>query len=240
MAQQMLTNLEGSVANMRQGLETELTPLCRDLQIHKSAPTEASLQEYANAFEQWRRGAVHPSLVSTIYIWQPEANHSSNLYRLDSDAGKFVHADWPSDLAPIRLQIQQMSLAFDRAAIDVDHAPPNHGPNFGPPPPEFRHPEHGAFHGDHSAREMPPHFPDDDSSSGWMIEQNVPALVHLIFTSGTNNNGAKNKQQNARAAWIVVPLNTETLRDHIFSRAGAALFRERGSFGLRNCCHSTK
>ena len=63
---------------------------------------------------------------------------------------------------------------------------------------------------------MPPHFPDDDSSSGWMIEQNVPALVHLIFTSGTNNNGAKNKQQNARAAWIVVPLNTETLRDHIF------------------------
>lgn len=216
MAQQMLTSLGGSVANMRKGLETELTSLCRDLQIHKSAPREASLQEYANAFEQWRREAVHPSLVSTIYIWQPEAIHSSNLFRLDSHTGKFVHADWPSDLARIRLQIQQMTPGFDRAAAEIDHDPSDHGPNFGPPPPEFKHPKHGAFHGDNSAGGIPLYFLDDDFSSGWMIEQNVPALVHPIFSSGNNNNGPKNRQQSVRPAWILVPLNTETLRDHIF------------------------
>jgi signal transduction histidine kinase len=206
-AQQMLTNLEGSVANMRRGLETELTPLCRDLQIHKSATGAAALQEYASAFERWKRGAVHPSLVSTIYIWQPEANQSSNVFRLDSQSGKFVHAEWPSDLAELRLRIQQMTPAFDRAT-----APPI----FGPPPAEFDHPGHDAFHGNNPAPQIPPHFPDDDSSSGWMIEQNVPALVHPIFISGKNNNEAKNEKHSVRAAWIVVPLDTETLRDHIF------------------------
>lgn len=247
-AQQMLTSLAGSVANMRQGLETELTPLCRDLQIHKSAPGAATLQEYANAFERWKRGAVHPSLVSTIYIWQREANQSSNLFWLDSQSGKFVPVEWPSDLAVVRLGIQQMTPAFDRAAADIEHARPNHGPqnpeswqhpeppprtgasfgsspmdsenhappNFGLPPSEFDHPEHGAFHGNNPAPQIPPHFPDDDSSSGWMIEQNVPALVHPIFISGKNNNEAKNEKHSVRAAWIVVPLNTETLRDHIF------------------------
>jgi signal transduction histidine kinase len=237
-AQQMLTSLEGSVANMRQGLETELAPLCQDLQIHRGEPRAASLQDFANAFERWRRGAVHPSLVSTIYVWQPEADQSSNLFRLDSQTGKFVPAEWPADLGLLRQKLQPMTPGLGSAAANIDrgpdhafaddgspnHGPPNYGPpNYGPPnaeswqrpeppPSEFDHPERSSFQGHNSLRQIPPHFPDSDSGSpsGWMIDQNVPALVHPIFNDTTNGS------QSARAAWIVVPLNIETLRNQIF------------------------
>ncbi len=112
-AQQMLTNLEGSVSEYAPGIGDTNSLRCAGIcSFTKARPGKLLCRNMLTLSERWRRGAVHPSLVSTIYIWQPEANHSSNLYRLDSDAGKFVHADWPSDLAPIRLQIQQMSRSF--------------------------------------------------------------------------------------------------------------------------------
>jgi len=228
-AQQMLSSLEGSVTNMRQGLEAELTPLCRGLQLHKTGPGGLGLQEYAEAFERWRRWAVHPGLVSTFYIWQSEGDHSSNLFnlfRLDSQTGKFVPSEWPSDLEPLRQKLHSMTAGFDGPFAEMDHRPPSerepdHGsPNHdsfrqGPPPSEFDHPDRGVFHGDDPSRQPPPHFPDFDSPSGWMIDQNVPALVHPILISARNS-GTKNEPESARLAWIVVPLNIETLRTHIF------------------------
>lgn len=224
-AQQMLSSLEGSVTQMRQGLEAELTPLCRGLQLHPGRPGEFALQQYADAFERWRRWAVHPSLVSTIYVWQPEIDQGSNLFRMDSQTGKFVPARWPSNLIPISKKLQPITKGFEGPLADIDHGPPTHGPpdpaSAGPDslqhiprPSEFDHPNYGGFRGNDPADQIPPHFPDFDSSSGWMIDQNVPALIHQIFISGKSS--TKTQPQPARIAWIVVPLNTETLRDHIF------------------------
>jgi hypothetical protein len=36
--EQMLANLEGALMNLRRGLESELTPLCRDLQQSETEP----------------------------------------------------------------------------------------------------------------------------------------------------------------------------------------------------------
>src|SRR6266849_2373436 len=65
--EQMRTSLQGSLMDLRQGLERELAPLCRELQAESGVPRQPALQEYVDRFERWHRAAAHPGLVADIF-----------------------------------------------------------------------------------------------------------------------------------------------------------------------------
>ena len=137
-AEQMLTHLEGSVANMREGLDSELTPLCRELQQRETESREPSLPDYARGFERWRKAAAHPGLVSTVYVWEPADKQSDHLFRLDFQSNEFEPTDWPANLAQLRQKLQGLTSIFDSPGA---YAPdqkgsknPNSRPDDMPPP----------------------------------------------------------------------------------------------------------
>jgi hypothetical protein len=49
--------------DLRQGLERELTSICREFQAG-DVPHESAVQSYAADFERWRRATSHPDLIS--------------------------------------------------------------------------------------------------------------------------------------------------------------------------------
>src|SRR5579871_1076632 len=59
---QMRSSLQGSLMDVRQGLERELAPLCRELMASSEDLHQNATQDYLIRFERWRRAAAHPNL----------------------------------------------------------------------------------------------------------------------------------------------------------------------------------
>jgi signal transduction histidine kinase len=244
--EQMLTNLEGSLANLRQGLEAELAPLCRELQQNESELNGEALPEYARRVARWRRAAAHPGLVAGVYIWRPSNNHSSDLFRLNLQSSEFAPAKWPSNLSQLHQRLQGIA----RPESPGGHPPDQHGtrglesgPPPGPepppdgakrpegpgqemsgefnPPPDFGRRDHlpdshgrdepprGRF----PRRKPPDHTSDHGPSQGWMIDENVPVLVHQVVEDAPPH--FPNGTRGSNVTWILVILDPNILRSHI-------------------------
>jgi signal transduction histidine kinase len=246
--EQMLTNLEGSLANLRQGLEAEFAPLCRELQQNESTVNGEALPEYARRFERWRRAAAHPSLVAGVYIWRPSNNRSSDLFHLDLQSSEFAPAEWPSNLSHLHQRLQGISLAESPGGHPPDldgtrgleSGPP---PSPEPPPDGAKRPEgpgqgmSGEFNPpsdygrpnpppDSPGRDEPPrgrfpkragtpapHAPDDQTSQRWMIDENVPVLVHQVVEDAPPH--FPNGTRGPNVIWVLVILDPNILRSHI-------------------------
>jgi two-component system, OmpR family, sensor histidine kinase SenX3 len=199
--EQMLANLGGTLMNLRQGLEGELTPLCRELEQNEADSRGISSPDYSRRLERWRRAAAHPELVTGVYIWQPAHDQSAGFFRLGLQSNEFESVDWPANLTQLRQRLEEMTPKDEGPrSYPPDHAGP-HGPRLGPafpPPPGGPAPY---------SIEAPPSF-------GWMIDEKVPVLVHPVFEAELG--GERNKKRGSSPAWVLVTLNLDLLRGHIF------------------------
>jgi len=150
---QMCSTLQGSLMNVRFGLEQEFSPICNTL---RSPVQKDNLEAYPREFARWRNTAVHPALVADLYVTQHVRPSESGLFRLQPDGSKFEAVDWPANLIPLRGKLDQMSAA-------------------------------------------------DSLLPSWLIEENVPALVHSLRDS-----------ENPRTlSFVIVQLNLKELAHHI-------------------------
>jgi hypothetical protein len=155
---QMHSTLQGSLMNVRFGIEQEFWPLCNTFRLPSQAD---NFEMYARDLARWRSNAVHPALVVDLYTAQRDvAQHVNSpelrLFRLQRDASKFEIADWPADFIPLRGRLDQMSTA---------ESP------------------------------LPP----------WLVEENVPALIHPVRDSGNTRT----------LSFVIVQLNLKELAQHI-------------------------
>src|SRR5215469_9385125 len=97
-AEQMHENLRGSLMDVRQGLERELSPLCRELHRGPEPFGRTDFREYALRFERWRSAAAHPTLVDAVYIWQQGRDGSMQELKLDSNRANFSLVAEPDEL----------------------------------------------------------------------------------------------------------------------------------------------
>ena len=100
---QMHSTLQGSLMNVRFGMEQEFWPICNTFR----SPSRAdNLEMYARDFVEWRATAVHPALVSDLYIAQRNTQHANSpelrLLRLENNGSKFGIADWPAAFIPLQ------------------------------------------------------------------------------------------------------------------------------------------
>jgi signal transduction histidine kinase len=147
---QMRATLGASLMDFRRGLENELAPIRRDLALSPEDRRQDGLPQLARGFAEWQRTAAHPALVTNVLLWRFTRRERPEVLRLDPTHGEFVPAPWPSELEPMKIELEKMSTN------------PGGSPNVGgerlpapPQPPNFHHP--------------PP----------WWIDQHVPALVHM-------------------------------------------------------------
>jgi signal transduction histidine kinase len=131
---QMRVNLQGSLMDVRQGLERELTPLCRELQSGSEPTGQNDFQEYAVRFERWRRAAAHPTLVDAVFIWQQRDAAHFQLLKMNASRAAFEPVPWPDDLR-LRERLVELGPAPDTAAEGRHSAGPPPDREFGGEPP---------------------------------------------------------------------------------------------------------
>ncbi|MGA8273646.1 MAG: HAMP domain-containing sensor histidine kinase [Candidatus Sulfotelmatobacter sp.] len=230
---QMRASLQGSLMDVRQGLERELTPLCRELQSGSDVPGKNNLQEYLARYERWRRAASHPDLVEDVFVWRQIDSPHPQFLKLNSNRTAFENVDWPSNLVPLRQWLDKTLPAFGaqangpgRPAQPPDSpgaferqpasfhypAPPPGGPGQDRPPDDWRS---GSM-----PRRPPPRFNGrvhspfpGTPSLPWMIDQNIPALVHPVLEG--DDGSASNPPRPPVLTWIVIVLNLDVLGHHI-------------------------
>ena len=108
MTEQMRTHLRGSLMDVRQALDRELMPLCRELLLRPGPSLDSDLRELAKRFESWRSAATHPNLVKDVYLWTPNRNRHSDLFKLTSSATNFEPATWSEDLTRLRSRLSEI------------------------------------------------------------------------------------------------------------------------------------
>ena len=114
---QMRSTLQGSLMNVRFGVEQELSPICNTLlPVPNSRPGD--WERYARGFERWRRSAVHPGLVANVSIYEQPDYEQPELFQLRSDGSKFEAVAWPGDLIPLRRKLNDMA-AYHSAALPL-------------------------------------------------------------------------------------------------------------------------
>jgi signal transduction histidine kinase len=150
---QMQASLQGSLMDVRQGLERELTPLCRELQSGSDAPRQNELDEYVLRFDRWRRAAAHPNLVEAVYVLRQSNAPQLQLLKLNSTRTTFEPATWPAEFENLHHRLVDLtpsvaplidsregpgpppdSSSSGQPPFDANQPPPG---DFGPPPDGF-------------------------------------------------------------------------------------------------------
>ncbi len=251
--EQMRTSLQGSLMDLRQGLERELAPLCRELQAESGVPRQPALQEYVDRFERWHRAAAHPGLVADIFVWRTTGTGHVQFLRLNSNRNEFEAVEWPSEFASLRQRLQALTPEFSAQASGYGGSdqppgspPPKPGSTHQPPPPprtswmsgRDTHPQGRApdFSGPGPGPSGPGEPPDLPSGSAradrsqpppgvslpWMIDQNIPALVHPVVEVDGRSTSSTRKA--ATLTWMVVDLNLKVLGHDIFPELAQRYF----------------
>jgi signal transduction histidine kinase len=149
---QMQASLQGSLMDVRQGLERELTPLCRELQSGSDDPRQNDLEEYVLRFDRWRRAAAHPNLVAAVYVLRQINGSQLQLFKLNSTRTTFEPVAWPAEFENLHQRVVEITPvfgppgngrgapgsppdgSFGQSPFDANQPPPG---DFGPPPDGF-------------------------------------------------------------------------------------------------------
>ena len=199
---QMRSSLQGSLMDVRQGLERELAPLCRELQTQSDTDHQNASQDYLTRFERWRGATAHPNLVADLYLWTPQnENHPAQLLELNPGRTAFAPASWPDKLTRLqqRLTIPERPPFAEQGNPPPGSHPPERppdGPNRRPPPQslEFHHRHH------------------TDDSSPWLIDESVPALLHAAHEEPGPERLASGPPA---LTWVIIVLNRDTIEHEI-------------------------
>jgi len=184
MREQMRANLRGSLMNVREGFDGELRPLCRELQRTTISEGKVDLRNLSLRLESWRSGTAHPTLVKAVYVSERTGRSDAAIVKFNSITTAFEETSWPGDLITLRSRLREMSAAPGRP--DDRHDSGNHPGN---------------------------HHPDRPMRlSSWMIDQDVPALVHPISARpvrGADERGDFSTQ------WLIIVLDQTVLKQDI-------------------------
>ena len=184
---QMRATLGASLMDFRRGLENELAPISRDLELSLEDEPPDDLQQLAREFAEWRRTAAHPALVSQVLVWRFADRAGSGILGLNGARSEFVPAQWPSQLQRLRTEFERMS------------ANPGGSPN------------PSAAGGEQFPQPPPP--PDFRLASPWWIDLHVPALVHMDALAGSTST---DKGKAPEPVWLIVLLDQDVLVKQVF------------------------
>jgi len=121
--QQMRASLQGALMDFRQGVERELTPLCRAWEADSGGTRSRVLQEYVNRSERWRRVAAHSDLVADVLLWRAVNTQQPQLLRLNSNHNGFEVAAWPPEFARLRHRLLEIGRDLNPPAASLPRPP---------------------------------------------------------------------------------------------------------------------
>lgn len=184
-SEQMRTNLQASLMNLRRGVENELSAICRTLRQRMQNDGTDELVEIANRYREWHGSASHPDLIADILVWSPSENGEAALKHLNEAKSGFEPVQWPADLSDLREQLSKMSQVHG----ELDRNSGDKGPVLTRPP--------LPLHGAHAIT-----FP-------WMVDEHTYALIQGRINSTLPSQGGG--EAPPAMTWLIVRLDRGVL-----------------------------
>lgn len=200
------SNLQASVVRFREDLYREFSGIAAVFQGEGARPQRGVLNYYGYRFTTWQRSAIHPRLVSEVYVWNRN-DENSTLERLDTKSAAFAPADWPENLSRVHEALNS-GLRGPHGGL---FSRPDH--NGEPPWPaggqRFEKRESGATGNgprQHTERIGLPRM------GPWFVAEDVPALV------GRTEGGSGDEE------WVIVVLDETVFTKHILPELALRYF----------------
>ncbi len=199
----MRAGLQASMVGLREDLGRELLSIPLALQVDwrtEGVPTDP--ESYLERLDTWRRTATHPDLAEEFFVADAVGDRIQ-LRTFNADTQSFAPVDWPSKLAPLQAPLSAMSSDMQFFSERFKRSPHR-----------IRNLDHFVHHG-------PPSLP-------WMVDENIPALVHPLVA--VQAGPEKTTQVPQDIEWLIIVLNEDVLRQKILPELAQRFFG--GSDGL--------
>ena len=106
--------------NVRFELEQGLSPICNAIQGWGSDP-QSSPETLAREIADWRRTAVHPALVSNVFVYMlGPGNIIPRFAQLEPKYNQFIKAEWPANFLALQAKLNEIA---DQAWTQEHSAP---------------------------------------------------------------------------------------------------------------------
>ncbi len=198
----MQSSLHVALLGWRQDLYRELGSIAQALRPTGGTHFNDGEAQIAARYAELAKTAAHPKLVENVYFMHAAENGEPTLRRLDPATGQFEPASWPSGSDDLQRWMTHASV-MTRHMRESGHMPAMRGgprPEMGAGP---GGPEMGS--GPRGARV---------TMSPWMMAQDVPAIVSPML----------GRPDAAGMDWLIVQLNSDVLRQHIFPELAERYF----------------
>ena len=203
-------SLRMSMIDWHLDLFRNLAEACLSMRASPDVVPRDDLTRYQRGYEEWKRAAAYPDLISNLYVMQSQDGGHARVLRLDPASGQFVPqaAGEKDSLAGLRQ-------VLERRATELSQAPPGG--------PAGVAAASGDAAADSSAAGTDQYYRVGDPLAGWEFEPRLPALVRPVLhrTAGT---------QPAAVDWIVLQLNVQELRTRLLPDLARRYFQ--GTQGL--------
>lgn len=209
----MQASLQTSMVAMREDIYRELEGICDALRNGPESPSDELGAQYTRQLAEWTRTAAHPSLVAGVFLIKASGSQI-HLARLNQVNGHFEDAAWPEAFGDLHEWMQST------AVLRLSQGTPGDSLR-GPPPPR------GGVRGPDAIARPPTGIFGGIGELPWLMDQRIPALVHpVVRLEPTHTSSAVAEP----VGWVVVQLDSQTLREHILPELAEKHFA--GSGGL--------
>jgi len=188
-------SLQMSMINWHLDFFRVFSEVCVALRVDPDSSTPDEWNQYARRYADWKKTTANPKLVAGIYVLRFGETSSAQAMGIDAVGQRMEPRDWPTDLAPLRSELEQSSAKL--ASVGSPAAAGTAG---------------GAANSDASA-DFANRFYTGGSLAGWQFEPRVPALLRPVVRNSSNS-GATAPARNA-VDWIVIALDRNDVRNNI-------------------------
>ncbi len=210
----MKASLQASMTSFRQELFREFSRLCLALQVNPDAAARARWNQYTQQYQSWSRTTAHPGLVAGIFLLEDAAGEHAHLLRLNTSTNQFEATEWPSNFERLPERLTAVSPSF--AAMSARFSPPETARAGGSAHAGGTHEGARGVRRSRAAQAVEP-IRRRPFGSLWAVEQNVPALLHVVIPSAPAR--GRDARAPRRVDWIIVQLDRKVLDENFHELA---------------------
>ncbi len=215
------TNEATAAAEMRIGAELEslmmkwhgdlygqFSAICIAMQVGPDSGARDTWNDYLERYVEWNGAPPHetlpnvyrnPELVQNVYIWDTNLDSQPQLFRLDTDKKKIEATAVPGNLQVLLSRLRAHSGSFS-TSLRVWKLPAQGGNTS-------------------SDIASGPNSPPVTANTGWLFDENVPAIVHPIF-----QRDGRSLNSQSPVDWMVIVLDVNALRTRILPQLAMRYF----------------
>src|SRR5215470_3106347 len=200
--------LESLMMKWHGDLYGEFSAICTAMQVGPDSGARDTWNDYLERYVEWNSALPpetlpnvyrNPDLIQNVYIWDTNLDTQPRLFRLNTDSKKIESVPVPDNLQILLSRLRAHSTSFS-TSLRVWELPAQAGPASPAPA-------------------SGPNSPAASTNTGWLFDENVPAIVHPIF-----QRDGRSLNSQSPVDWMVIVLDLNAIRRRILPQLAMRYF----------------